>query len=89
MIDYRKDAKSKVNSVEKEHKIEHVDKNIPIPKRDKKILADIKNQNTDSEIEFDTEDTYTDDYYTIEADISSTGGYINIMRLQSACYLPW
>ena len=80
MINYRKDAKSKVNSVEKEHKIEHINKNVPNPVRDKKILADIQNQNTDTENELDTEETYTDDYYTIEADISSTGGYINIMR---------
>ena len=80
MIDYRKDAKSKVNSVEKEHKIEHFDKNVPNPKRDVKMLANIQNQNTDSENELDTDETYTDDYYTIEADISSTGGYINIMR---------
>lgn len=80
MIDYRKDAKSKVNSLEKEHKVEHINKIVPNPKRDTKMLADIRNQNTDSENELDTDETYTDDYYTIEADISSTGGYINIMR---------
>lgn len=80
MIDYKKDAKSKVKSVEKEHKIEHINKNVPNPKRDKKMLVNIQNQNTDSENDLDTEETFTDDYYTIEADISSTGGYINIMR---------
>ena len=80
MIDNRKDAKSKVNSLEKEHKVEHINKIVPNPKRDTMMLADIRNQNTDSENELDTDETYTDDYYTIEADISSTGGYINIMR---------
>ena len=80
-IDFGKDAKSKVKSVEKEHKIEHMNKNVPNPKRDKKMLMNIQTQNTDSENEQDSSDeTFTDDYYTIEADISSTGGYINIMR---------
>ena len=82
MIDYRKEAKSKIKSVEKEHKIEQVNKHVPNPKRDKEMLINIQNQNTDSENDQDTEEaeTFTDDYYTIEADISSTGGYINIMR---------
>ena len=82
-IDFRKDAKSKVKSVEKDHKIEHMNKNVPNPKRDAKVLINIQTQNTDSENEQDCDETFTDDYYIIEADISSTGGYINIMRYNS------
>ena len=78
MIKDRKDIKSKIKSLEKEHRMEKVSKNVPYPKRDLQTLAHIQNKLTDSEKD-DTE-MFTDDYYTIEADISSMGGYINIMR---------
>ena len=79
----KKERKSKIGSIEKSHKIESLHKKAPRPVRDAKFLANLSPDESDDSSSDDSEEEITDNYYVLEADISSAGGYINLMRNDS------
>ena len=76
----KKERRSKIGSLEKSHKIESMKKKAPNPTRDAKFLANLSLDDTEDTLDDSSDEEPTDDYYVLEADISSTGGYITLMR---------
>ena len=79
----KRERKSKIGSVEKSHKIESLKKNAPKPTRDAKFLANLSLDDTEDSFDDSSDEEPSDNYYVLEADISSTGGYITLMRKEN------